>query len=134
MSSESPPIRITLCFNSGRGDPKMMTGDVVFTIMATGQEHRGPAGVLGMLTYLYHIAFDAAAEIKNVVAADQHVAIEGDFIGKHVGEFAGVPATNKEVRVPLAIVYDLENDQIKCGRIYFEMPALWRQLDVPPAR
>jgi len=32
------------------------------------------------------------------------------------------------VRVPICVVYDLENDQIKRGRVYFEMPALLQQL------
>ena len=42
----------------------MMADDVVFNHMATGQEHRGQEGVLQMLNYLYHIAFDADAESK----------------------------------------------------------------------
>ena len=46
------------------------------------------------------------------------------------GEFAGIPATGKDVRVPLCVVYDLENDQIKQGRVYFEMPALLQQLGI----
>jgi len=32
--------------------------------------------------------------------------------------------------VPLWVVYNLENDQIKRGRVYFEMPALLQQLGV----
>jgi predicted ester cyclase len=56
--------------------------------------------------------------------------VEGEFVGKHIGEFAGIPATGKDVRVPLCVVYDLENDQIKRGRIYFETPALLQQLGV----
>jgi predicted ester cyclase len=59
--------------------------------------------------------------------------VEGDFVGKHIGEFAGIPATGKDVRVPICVVYDLENDQIKRGRVYFEMPALMQQLGLSPA-
>lgn len=32
--------------------------------------------------------------------------------------------------MPLWVVYNLENDQIKRGRVYFEMPALLQQLGV----
>ncbi len=56
--------------------------------------------------------------------------VEGDFVGKHIGEFAGIPATGKDVCVPLCVVYDLVNDQIKQGRVYFEMPALLQQLGI----
>lgn len=65
-----------------------------------------------------------------MVFADDHAVFEGDFIGKHIGEFAGIPATNKEVRVPLCVVYDIEKNLIKRGRVYFEMPALFQQLGV----
>lgn len=105
-----------------------MADDVVFTVMATGQEHKTPKGVLQMLNYFYRIAFGATAEIKNSIIADGKAVSEGDLVGVHIGEFAGFPATGKEVRVPLCVVYDLENDQIKRGRVYFEMPILMVQL------
>ncbi len=108
----------------------MLTPDVVYTVMATGQESRGPEAVQGMLDYFYRIAFDAHADTKNMVVADQQATLEGDFVGKHIGEFAGIPATGKDVNVPMCIVYDLENDKIKRGRIYFEMPALLQQLGI----
>jgi steroid delta-isomerase-like uncharacterized protein len=119
---------MTKYFNAEHSDTSMLADDVVFTVMGTGQEHRGKEGVLGLLHYFYHIAFDAKTETKNLVFADQQAVGEWDFVGKHIGEFAGIPATHKDVRVPLCVVYDLENDQIKRGRVYFEMPALLQQL------
>jgi predicted ester cyclase len=56
--------------------------------------------------------------------------VEGDFVGKHIGEFASISVTGKDMRVPLCVVYDLDNNQIKHGRVYFEMPALLQQLGV----
>lgn len=128
MSAETTRAVMTKYFNSEHSDTSMLADDVVFTIMGTGQEHHGKEGVLGMLNYFYHIAFDATAETKNTIFADQQAVVEGDFVGKHIGEFAGIPATQKDVRVPLCVVYDLENDKIKRGRVYFEMPALLQQL------
>ncbi|MCY7352111.1 MAG: ester cyclase [Cytophagaceae bacterium] len=130
MSLESTREVVTKYLNSEHSDVSMMADDVVFTVMATGQEHRTPEGVMQMLTYFYHIAFDAVAETTNTIIADGKAVVEGDFVGRHIGEFAGIPATNKEVRVPLCVVYDLENDRIKQGRVYFEMPALFQQLGV----
>lgn len=128
MSVESTRSVIMRYFNSEHSDMSMMADDVVFTIMATGQEHHGREGVLNMLNYFYHIAFDATSEDKNMIIADQQAMVEGDFVGKHIGEFAGIPATQKQVSVPLAVVYDLEHDRIKRGRVYFEMPVLLQQL------
>ena len=98
--------------------------------MATGQEHNGPDGVMGMLNYFHHIAFEATAETKNFFIAEGKAVLEADFIGKHIGEFAGIPATGKDVHVPLCQVYDLENDRITRGRVCFEMPALMAQMGV----
>ena len=130
MSIESTRKVMEQYESSEHSDVSMMAEDVVFTIMATGQQHKGPDGVLGMLNYFYHIAFEATAPTKNFFVADGKAVLEADFIGKHIGEFAGIPATGKNVNVPLCVVYDLENDQIKRGRVYFEMPALMAQLGV----
>ena len=130
MSVEKTQEIMARYFKSEHGNSNIMADDVVFTIMGTGQEHRGPQAVAGMLQYFYHIAFDAHAETKNEIYADGQATFEGDFVGKHIGEFAGIPASGKDVRVPLCVVYDLENNQIKRGRVYFEMPALLQQLGV----
>jgi steroid delta-isomerase-like uncharacterized protein len=118
--------------SSEHGDVSDMADDVVFTIMATGQEHKGPQAILGMLNYFYHVAFDAVAETTNIIFADGQCCLEANFKGTHIGEFAGVPATNKEVNVPLCVVYDLENDKIKRGRVYFEIPAFLAQVGAMP--
>ena len=131
MSVESTRETMQRYFNSEHGDASMMAEDVVFTVMATGQEDHGRDGVLGMLNYFYHVAFDATFISRVVLFGDSNAMTEGDFVGKHTGEFSGIPATGKDVRVPLCVVYDLENDLIKHGRVYFEMPALLQQLGVP---
>jgi predicted ester cyclase len=51
-------------------------------------------------------------------------------VGKHTGEYAGIPVTGKGFRVPLCVVYDVEEDQIRRARIYLEVPALMAQLGV----
>ncbi len=76
------------------------------------------------------ITLPLTAKTTNTIVADGQAVIEADFVGKHIGEFAGIPATGKDVRVPSSVVYDLKNDQITRGRIYFEIPALLQQLGV----
>lgn len=133
MSIESTRAVMTKYLNSGHSDLSAVADDVVFTIMDTGEEHRGPEAVAGMLHYFYHIAFDASLETRSMIYADQHLAAEWDFVGKHIGEFAGIAATGKQVRVPLCVIYDLENDKVKRGRVYFETPVLLKQLGVVPS-
>ncbi len=130
MSIESTRDTMQRYLTSQHGDVSMMAKDVTFTIMATGQEHHGPAAVQDMLNYFYHIAFNATATTRVTLFGENNAMVEGDFVGKHIGEFAGIPATSKDVRVPICVVYDLSNNQITSGRVYFEMPALLQQLGV----
>ena len=108
----------------------VMADDVEFTVMGTGAVHKGPEAVHGMLQYFYNIAFDAQAELREVVYGENNASAEFDLVGKHVGEFAGIPATGKDVRVPLCVNYDLEDGKIKRARVYFEMPVLLQQLGI----
>src|SRR5215203_1106311 len=101
MSLEGTREAVTKYLDSKPSDTSMMADDVVFTIMATGEEHRGPKGVSQMLNYFYHVAFDARGEHRNLLIDDGIACVEGDFVGEHIREFAGIPATNKHVRVPL---------------------------------
>jgi steroid delta-isomerase-like uncharacterized protein len=120
-------------WDSDHRDVSMMAEDVVFTHMATGDEHRGPEGVLRMLDYMYRQAFDATADIRTRLCGEGQAVLEADFVGRHIGEFAGIPPTGRSVRVPLCVVYDLEGDRVKRARVYLEMPVLLRQLGAVPA-
>jgi predicted ester cyclase len=131
MSIDSTRETVMRYLSSEHGDVSMMAEDVVFTTMATGEEYHGRDDVVGMLNYLYHIAFDATVATRLMLFGENNAMLEGHFVGKHIGEFAGIPATNKDVRVPMCLIYDLENDKIKCCRVYFEMPILFGQLGVP---
>jgi steroid delta-isomerase-like uncharacterized protein len=128
MSLEGTRKAMMKYIDSNHTDLSMMAPDVVFRTMATGDEYHGPDAVKQMLNYIYHTAFDARAEAKNTFFSDGKAVFEADFVGTHIGEFAGILATGKSVRVPLCVVYDLENDQIKRGRVYMEMPVLFQQL------
>lgn len=128
MSIERTREAMNRYWDSQHQDLSMMAEDVLFTHMATGDEHRGPDAVRKMLDYIYHQAFDATADVRSRIIADEQAVIEGDFVGTHIGEFAGIPATGRQVRVPLCVVYDLEAGMIKRARVYMEMPVMMRQL------
>ena len=109
-------------------DVQYVAEDGVFLSMNTGEETVGRDAVGQMLHYIYHVAFDAKAEIRNTIITDSKAVLEMDFVGKHIGEFAGIQPTNKDVNVPVCIVYDLENGLIKHARVYFTMDVMMKQL------
>lgn len=131
MSIESTRETMNRFFNAQHGDVSMMAEDVVFTLMSNGDESHGKEAVQGMFAYLYHIAFDATTIPRLVVFDEDHAVLEAVFSGKHIGDFNGIPATGKDVRVPMCVVYDVAGGLIRQARIYFELPALLKQLGMP---
>ena len=128
MTAERTRAMIDRYVMSGHTDLGMMDDDVVFTTMATGEEHIGREAVGQMLHHMYHVAFDALAVTRTLVADESHAVLEAVFVGRHIGEFAGVPATGREIRVPLCVMYDIRNDVVFRARVYFEVPAFLAQV------
>ena len=103
--------------------------NAVFKNMSTGEEIKGRKAIADMLNYLYHVAFDAKAIVNNTVITKNHALLEASFVGKHMGEFAGIAATGKQVNVPLCVTYDLNEDGlIQNGRIYMLTDVMMQQL------
>ena len=107
--------------------------DVVVSLVGTDQGAESPDGAEGWIDYLHKEAFEARPELKSMIVADGQAAAEFDFVGKHVGEFGGIGATGREVRVPYSAVYDLEGEKIRAVRIYLSMDLLMQQLSGAPA-
>jgi predicted ester cyclase len=110
-------------------DVSKLDEKAVFTVMGTGQQAKGREAIGQFLQYLYHVAFEARADLKHTVIADGQASFEADLVGKQLLEFGGIAPTDEEVRVPFCVVYELVNDLITQGRIYFETDALRRQSD-----
>lgn len=51
---------------------------------AVGRDRAGQ-----LIRYVHENAFDARAEVKNLLVDEGKAAIEADFAGTHTGEFAG---------------------------------------------
>ncbi len=104
------------------------TDDVTCTTVGAGQEVQGRQPVRDFITWLHTQAFDARPKVKTLVAGDGHAALEADFVGTHIGEFLGMPASGKSVNVPYCVVYDLRDDKIAELRIYMPMELFSQQL------
>jgi predicted ester cyclase len=72
--------------------------------METGDQVRGRDAVRDFIITLHSHWFDASPEIKNLTVGDGVAALEAVFVGKHIGEFAGLPTTDAEVRLSYSVV------------------------------
>jgi predicted ester cyclase len=97
-----------------------LTDDVTLDMVGAGLSAQGRAQVEDFIRYAHEQAFDGRPELKSLIVDPngRRSAIEADFIGRHTGEFAGIPATGRNVRVPYSVHYDLTSSGISALRIY----------------
>ncbi len=92
--------------------------DVVVELVDVAQVIQGRDAVAGAIVALHEQMFDARPEVTNLIVGEGSAAVEAIFVGTHTGEFAGIPATGKEVAVPYAVFYDVADGEITALRIH----------------
>ena len=107
---------------------RYLTEDVTLTIEGTDRAVSGREAVRQLITFMHTQAFKTNIQVKGVVYGDRQAMLEADFVGTHVGAFEGIPASHRDVRVPYAVAYDVDEAGIKALRLYFPMDQLMRQI------
>jgi predicted ester cyclase len=131
MSLEATREVVT-AYLQNHGEQSLLAENAVFTDMSTGEEYRGRDAIAQSLEYFYHQAFEARPEVQSTLIDDGHAVAEGEFVGRHIGDFGGISATGREVRVPICVAYDVEGDKITRARIYLLGNVLMEQLGAIP--
>ena len=109
-------------------DARYVAEDAVFLMQPTGEEIRGRQSIAEHLAGFHHGALDAKTIRTNAIFGDGQGVFEGRVVGRHTGEFAGVPATGRNVDVPLCVTYNLSGGLIKQARIYLMVNVLLAQI------
>ena len=109
-------------------DPRYVAEDAVFTMQPTGEEIRGRDAIAKPRAGFSHGALDARATRTNAICGDGQGVLEARVVGRHTGVFAGVPATGREVNVPLCVTYELRGGLITQARIYLMVNVLLAQI------
>jgi steroid delta-isomerase-like uncharacterized protein len=105
-----------------------LCAEPLYVIMATGQEHRGPAAVAAFYTGLFESMPDVTFDLQEVFIGESGVVEESVLVGTHTGNLFGLPPTGRPIRLPLTIVFPMRNGEILGERLYFDMDSLQRQL------
>lgn len=116
-----------------RGDyARYFSDDVVFRVMGTAEQARGREAVEQFIRTLHEVAFDANPKAVRLLVENGHAALEAEFIGTHVAEFAGVVPSGNEVNLPYSVFYTVQDDKITELRAYLALDLLVRQLNSAP--
>lgn len=132
MSIQSTPsveeTRQVLEAYAAEHDTSLIAPDAVFHDIASGQDHVGREAIAAMLRHVYHVAFEARAEVVRTTVGDGSAVLEAVLVGTHTGEFAGVPATGRQVRVPLVVSYRIADGQVQEADVYLLVSSFLQQV------
>jgi predicted ester cyclase len=104
------------------------------------EDHSAPPGLppgrqgVKAIFDMFHASFAGfAAEIHDQVAEQDKVVTRKSFHGRHVGEFMGVPATGRDVRIDVIDIVRVANGQIVEHWNIVDQLGLLQQLGALPA-
>jgi steroid delta-isomerase-like uncharacterized protein len=113
---------------------RYLADDVTLVFMGADRRVQGRDAVRQLITFIHEVAFRTAIEVKSVLCDGTRAAIEAEFVGTHIAEFEGVPASHRDVRLPYAVSYDVEDGLITSLRLYFALDELLRQIGATDTR
>ena len=112
-----------------KGHSARLAEDVFLTDYAQERVYRGQAAVKELLDAFYQTGFSGAyAEVKCIMAEEGGGAITFIFHGTQTGRFMGLPATGRLVAIPMALICQLSEGQIRQAELYYDAGCLLRQL------
>lgn len=101
---------------------------IEMTLVDLGQVITGREATEQAIINFHQVAFAASPEIRNITFGPGVAHAELVFVGTHTGEFAGIPATGRQVSVPYVAAYDLAGDKITALRLYGPASGLVQQI------
>jgi steroid delta-isomerase-like uncharacterized protein len=106
--------------------------DMVEEVPFPGQ---GPGlhGLKETLTRIRRAFPDLQRKVEEQMAEDNNVLTRFLWSGTHQGEFLGIPATNRVVRVWGMVIDRFEGRKVKSTRMLLDTLSLMQQLGVVPA-
>jgi steroid delta-isomerase-like uncharacterized protein len=106
--------------------------DMVEEVPFPGQ---GPGldGLKETLTRIRRAFPDSQWKVEEQIAEDDKVVTRFLWSGTHQGEFLGIPATNRAIRVWGMVIDRFEERKVKSTRILLDTSSMMQQLGVLPA-
>jgi steroid delta-isomerase-like uncharacterized protein len=99
-----------------------------YQVFPMGIIHDGAQAVGELLSGLFKGFPDFTVEIVKTHHSDDAVILEVKMKGTHLGDWAGLKATGREMNVPVACIFEFDGNRLVCEKVYFDMATLMNQL------
>jgi steroid delta-isomerase-like uncharacterized protein len=98
---------------------------------AWGEHYEGSAGVRAFYEQLMTALPDLEIAVERQHLTDDAIVVEVTIRGTHLGEWRGLPATGRKIKIPLCGVYTFdENDRLAGEKIYYDRATVLRQMGI----
>jgi steroid delta-isomerase-like uncharacterized protein len=99
-----------------------------------GLESRGPEGFKQVATAFLTGFPDSKLTIEDLIAEDDRVVVRFTVRGTHLGDFAGIPPTNRQIALPVIMVNQISHGKMAESWEVVDQLALYQALgSFPPA-
>jgi len=124
-------------FNNSDWDrTRALVGNGVYNEIGTQRRLQGGDEILRAMQGWKQAMPDVKGTVTNALASGNEVVLEVTWHGTHTGplETPGgtVPASGKSQTTPAAWIFEIDGDQIKESRQYFDMVAFLQQIGAMP--
>jgi steroid delta-isomerase-like uncharacterized protein len=93
---------------------------------------RGPEGMRQVMSQFFAAFPDMHVDVEDVVAEGERAASRGVMHGTHRGDFMGIPATGKPVRIGYMDIWRFEDGKAVENWVQMDMLGMMQQLGVAP--
>jgi steroid delta-isomerase-like uncharacterized protein len=99
-----------------------------YQVFPMGIIHDGKQAVEELLSGVFSGFPDFKVHIDKTHHSEDAVILEVRMTGTHLGDWAGIKATGRSMDVPVACIFEFNEDKLLCEKVYFDMATLVNQL------
>jgi steroid delta-isomerase-like uncharacterized protein len=99
-----------------------------YQVFPMGIIHDGKQAVEELLSGVFIGFPDFKVHIEKTHHSEDAVILEVRMRGTHLGDWAGIKATGRSMDVPVACIFEFDEDRLTCEKVYFDMATLVNQL------
>ena len=100
-----------------------------YQVFPMGIIHDGKQAVGELLSGMFKGFPDFTVDIVKTHHSDDAVILEVRMKGTHLGDWAGLKSTGRLMDIPVACIFEFEDERLVCEKVYFDMTTLMNQLN-----
>jgi len=100
-----------------------------YQVFPMGIIHDGKQAVGELLSGMFKGFPDFTVDIIKTHHSDDAVILEIRMKGTHLGDWAGLKPTGRLMDIPVACIFEFEDERLVCEKVYFDMTTLMNQLN-----